>query len=159
MEIIIAGTTVTCDITGSTPTVVQLPGFNGFFTCPPKTICESTLQACPGSCYGNGTCTFDKCDCDDGFYGDDCLGKCDLSCKTCSGPGDNECDSCNTGLSFNSSTGGCDCDSSTVYVVPTGECVSSLSNCPDRYISNGTACDFTDPTEDDHQHFGFVMNH
>lgn len=87
-----------------------------------KDFMISLTNDCPASCWlCNGAactkCPFfsilnssSLCECMDGFImnpGSYCE-PCDISCKTCSGTGPNECLSCYQNYTFNSSTGACD---------------------------------------------------
>ena len=86
-------------------------------------------NSCPASCIfcSAGLCTkcpffssknpsTSLCQCMDGFFMNSltCM-RCDISCLTCSGPSSNECLTCFSGDTFNTSTKACDSPASDIF--------------------------------------------
>ncbi|CAG9318554.1 unnamed protein product [Blepharisma stoltei] len=101
---------------------ITIKGYNGVLICPNSDVLCSE-KPCFHACSGQGKCINGKCHCNQGFEGDDCTPGCELTCKSCKGPGKFNCSSCWEGADL--IDGACSCRPGTEFSYYKKICVES----------------------------------
>lgn len=122
----VGSSTITCPFEGN---VQSVPGYRGKIICPAsKVLCEGF--PCKDGCAGAGKCVNGVCVCNSGFYGDNCLLKCEVGCESCNASSCSKCQSDQAELV----EGSCTCKAG--YAPDSkGNCLSNSGDCGPLCIS------------------------
>lgn len=140
LDILVGETTVVCPPEGGN---LQINGFAGYLYCPSyEVVCGNNIVPCPEGCRGRGTCTDGACQCDAGFTGHSCGEKCHITCETCTGPNEDQCQTCK-GVAVETD-GVCDC-SGALYDDESGDCVADCTTIAGKIELDGKCVNNPDP--------------